>query len=345
VRRRVERREPDLRKRVPGEQPIPRSPGGRGGARAPGPRTAHSRAAPAPQSSPGSAFPLIDVSPGADMASGAACAPVKIGIIGGTGLDDPEILEGRTEKYVDTPFGKPSDALILGKIKNVDCVLLARHGRQHTIMPSKVNYQANIWALKEEGCTHVIVTTACGSLREEIQPGDMVIIDQFIDRPQTFYDGSHCSARGVCHIPMAEPFCPKTREVLIETAKKLGLRCHSKGTIVTIEGPRFSSRAESLVFRTWGADVINMTTVPEVVLAKEAGICYASIAMATDYDCWKEHEEAVSVDGVLKTMKENANKAKSLLLTTIPQIGSMEWSETLRNLKNMVQCSVLPPRH
>ncbi|GAB5579816.1 S-methyl-5'-thioadenosine phosphorylase isoform X3 [Prionailurus iriomotensis] len=242
-----------------------------------------------------------------------------IGIIGGTGLDDPEILEGRTEKYVDTPFGK------------------TWHGRQHSIMPSKVNYQANIWALKEEGCTHVIVTTACGSLREEIQPGDIVIIDQFIDRttirPQTFYDGSHSCARGVCHIPMAEPFCPKTREVLIETAKKLGLRCHSKGTMVTIEGPRFSSRAESFMFRTWGADVINMTTVPEVVLAKEAGICYASIAMATDYDCWKEHEEAVSVDRVLKTLKENANKAKSLLLTTIPQIGSMEWSETLQNLK------------
>nr|AAH18625.1 MTAP protein [Homo sapiens] len=115
------------------------------------------------------------------MASGTTTTAVKIGIIGGTGLDDPEILEGRTEKYVDTPFGKPSDALILGKIKNVDCILLARHGRQHTIMPSKVNYQANIWALKEEGCTHVIVTTACGSLREEIQPGDIVIIDQFID--------------------------------------------------------------------------------------------------------------------------------------------------------------------
>nr|XP_044997723.1 S-methyl-5'-thioadenosine phosphorylase isoform X2 [Jaculus jaculus] len=203
------------------------------------------------------------------MASGAASAAVKIGIIGGTGLDDPEILEGRTEKYVDTPFGKPSDALILGKIKNVDCVLLARHGRQHTIMPSKVNYQANIWALKEEGCTHVIVTTACGSLREEIQPGDIVIIDQFIDRtsrrPQTLYDGSHSCTRGVCHIPMAEPFCPKTREV--------------------------------------------------------------------------------SVDRVLKTLKENANKAKSLLLTTIPQIGSMEWSETLHNLKNMAQYSVLLPRH
>lgn len=284
-----------------------------------------------------------------DMSSGATPAAVKIGIIGGTGLDDPEILEGRTEKYVDTPFGKPSDALVLGKIKNVDCVLLARHGRQHTIMPSKVNYQANIWALKEEGCTHVVVTTACGSLKEEIQPGDIIIIDQFIDRTtrrlQTFYDGNHSCARGVCHIPMAEPFCPKTREVLIETAKKLGLRCHSKGTVITIEGPRFSSRAESIMFQTWGADVINMTTVPEVVLAKEAGICYASIAMATDYDCWKEHEEAVSVDRVLKTLKENANKAKSLLLTTIPQIGSMEWSETLHNMKKVAQFSVLLPRH
>ena len=149
------------------------------------------------------------------MDSGATPAAVKIGIIGGTGLDDPEILEGRTEKYVDTPFGKPSDALVLGKIKNVDCVLLARYGWQHTIMPSKVNYQVNIWALKEEGCTHVIVTTACGSLKEEIQPGDINIIDQFIDRTtrrlQTFYDGNHSCARGVCHIPMAEPFCPKTR--------------------------------------------------------------------------------------------------------------------------------------
>nr|XP_009942238.1 PREDICTED: S-methyl-5'-thioadenosine phosphorylase [Opisthocomus hoazin] len=261
----------------------------------------------------------------------------KVGIIGGTGLDDPDILEGRTEKYVDTPYGKPSDALILGKIKNVDCVLLARHGRHHTIMPSNVNYRANIWALKEENCSHVLVSTACGSLREEIQPGDLVIIDQFIDRTTkrhcTLYDGQHSTLSGVCHIPMAEPFCTKTREVLIETAKKLGLQCHSKGTMITIEGPRFSSRAESLMFRSWGADVINMTTVPEVILAKEAGMSYASIAMATDYDCWKEHEEAVSVDKVLKTLKGNANKATSILLTAIPQIASMEWTDTLQTLK------------
>lgn len=279
----------------------------------------------------------------------AAAQTVKVGIIGGSGLDDPDILEGRTEKYVDTPYGKPSDALILGKIKNVDCVLLARHRRQHTIAPTNINFRANIWALKEEGCTHVLATTACGSLREEIQPGDIVMIDQFIDRTtkrhQTFYDGSPACLPGVCHIPMAEPFCNKTREVLMEVAKKLGIKCHPKGTMVTIEGPRFSTRAESLMFRHWGADVINMSTVPEVVLAKEAGICYASVAMATDYDCWKEHEEAVSVDKVLKTLKENANKATSILLTAIPQIASMDWEETVHIMKNTVQCAVMFPKH
>ncbi|KAM6972462.1 uncharacterized protein FYW47_004609 [Aplochiton taeniatus] len=262
---------------------------------------------------------------------------IKIGIIGGSGLDDPDILEGRTERYVDTPYGKPSDALILGKIKNVECVLLARHGRQHTIMPTNVNYQANIWALREEGCTHVLVTTACGSLREEIQPGDIVIIDQFIDRTtkraQTLFDGQPTSPPGVCHIPMADPFCAKTREVLVEVARTLGIKCHTRGTMITIEGPRFSSRAESLMYRQCGADVINMSTVPEVVLAKEAGLCYASIAMATDYDCWKEHEEVVCVDNVLKTMKENSNKASSLLLTVIPQICQMDWTATIKALK------------
>ncbi|XP_053274753.1 S-methyl-5'-thioadenosine phosphorylase [Pleuronectes platessa] len=279
----------------------------------------------------------------------ASTAPIKIGIIGGSGLNDPDILEGRTERYVDTPYGKPSDALILGKIKNVECVLLARHGRQHTIMPSNVNYQANIWALREEGCTHLLVTTACGSLREEIQPGDIVIIDQFIDRTtkrsQTLYDGQATSPPGVCHIPMAEPFCNRTREVLVEVARSLGVKCHVRGTMLTIEGPRFSSRAESLMFRQWGADVINMTTVPEVVLAKEAGMCYASIAMATDYDCWKEHEEAVCVDNVMKTMKENANKASSILLTAIPQISQLDWSQTMKTLKSMAQSSVMLPKH
>ncbi|KAL7988657.1 hypothetical protein Chor_007576, partial [Crotalus horridus] len=223
------------------------------------------------------------------MAAAAVCSAVKIGIIGGTGLDDPEILEGRAEKYIDTPYGKPSDALISGKIKNVDCVLLSRHGRHHSIMPTNINFRANMWALKEEGCTHLLVTTACGSLREEIQPGDLVIIDQFIDREQNVSDKSILVRFPSSSAMFAEK--ESTTRVLLDVAKKLGIKCHSKGTVITVEGPRFSSRAESLMFRSWGADVINMTTVPEVILAKEAGICYASIAMATDYDCWKEHEE------------------------------------------------------
>eukprot|EP00064_Thunnus_orientalis_P004699 superscaffoldBa00000435_g4711 len=164
-------------------------------------------------------------------------------------------------------------------------------------------------------------------------------------RAQTLYDGRHTSPPGVSHIPMAEPFCNRTREVLVEVARSLGVKCHVRGTMLSIEGPRFSSRAESLMFRQWGADVINMTTVPEVVLAKEAGLCYASIAMATDYDCWKEHEEAVCVDNVMKTMKENANKASSILLTAIPQISQMDWAQTIKTLKSMAQSSVMLPKH
>lgn len=280
---------------------------------------------------------------------GINMASVKIGIIGGSGLDDMDILEEKCEKHVDTPFGKPSDVLVVGKIKNVNCVLLARHGRGHSIMPTNVNYQANIWALKNEGCTHIIAATACGSLKEDIQPGDIVIIDQFIDRTtkrhQTFYGGNPTNPVGVCHISMADPFCKRSREVLIDVVKKLGIKHHTKGTIVTIEGPRFSSRAESLMFRQWGGDVINMTTVPEVVLAKEAGISYVSIAMATDYDCWKESGDVVTVEMVLKVMKENANKALQIIIAAVAQIASMDWQESIKNLKASQEASVMLPPH
>ena len=158
-------------------------------------------------------------------------------------------------------------------------------------MPSLINYRANIEALRLQGCTHIIATTACGSLQESIHPGDIVILDQFIDRTYkretTFYDGKKQSPKGICHIQMDQPFCVKTRSLLIQAAKNLGLKCHEKGTTVTIEGPRFSSKAESIMFRMWSCDVVNMTTVPEVCLAKEAGMCYASIGLPTDYDCWK----------------------------------------------------------
>lgn len=244
---------------------------------------------------------------------------IKIGIIGGSGLDDPKILTEAKEIDADTPFGKPSSPLTIGKISGVDVVILARHGRKHSIMPSNVPFQANIHALKEQGCTHIIATTACGSLREEIKPGDFVFVDQFIDRTtkrkSTFYEKDR-----VCHIPTAEPFCEKLRAILAETAGKLNFSYHAKGTIITIEGPRFSTKAESHLFRSWNADVINMSTVPEAVLAREAGICYSAIAMSTDYDCWRESEEAVTWEMIVSTMKKNSDNVKKLIVGAIPKI-------------------------
>ncbi|MDP3765260.1 MAG: S-methyl-5'-thioadenosine phosphorylase [Nanoarchaeota archaeon] len=248
---------------------------------------------------------------------------VKIGIIGGSGLEDPKILKDSKEITVTTRFGNPSSTLITGKISNVNVVIIPRHGKKHTIMPSNVNYRANIMALKEQGCTHIIATTACGSLREEIKPGHFVFCDQFIDRTtkraSTFYDVDK-----VCHIPMAEPFCKKLRKILAETATEMGLEHHKKGTVITIEGPRFSTKAESHMYRQWNADVINMSTVPEVVLAREAGICYAIVAMSTDWDVWKEHGKGVNIGMVLQIMKQNAENVKKLLVEIIPKIKYLD---------------------
>lgn len=270
---------------------------------------------------------------------------VKIGIIGGSGFYKLEALENAVEKKVTTPFGEPSDALLVGKIFGVDCVVLARHNRNHGIMPTSINYRANIWALKEEGCTHVIVSTACGSLQEEIAPGDLVILDQFIDRTtkraQTFYDGSYDKLPGICHMPVADPFCPHTRSCLIDAAKEMGLAVHPTGTCITIEGPRFSSRAESLLFKSWGAHVINMTTVPEVILAKEAGLCYAAIAMATDYDCWHPHNEHVNVELALKTFRENVQKVLQVLCVSIPMIAKRDWTPVLQDMKATIKNNVM----
>ena len=244
---------------------------------------------------------------------------VKVGIIGGTGLDDPGILDNVSEKEVQTPYGKPSSALTMGSIGETDIVLLARHGRDHSIYPTGVNYRANVFALKQEGCTHVIATTAVGSLREEIAPGDIVFVDQFIDftkqRILTFNDGNE-----VIHTSMADPFCENLRLLLIETAKELDLSHHAKGTVITIEGPRFSTRAESHMFRVFGADVINMSTVPEVILAREQGMCYQTIAMSTDYDCWKENEAPVTWEMILSIMNNTAENVKRLILNTLPKI-------------------------
>ena len=246
----------------------------------------------------------------------------RIGIIGGSGLDNPDILQQPSDRSVTTPYGEPSSPLRSGVIGGVPVILLARHGREHTIPPSQVNYRANIHALREAGCTHILASTAVGSLREEIGRGDFVILDQFIDftrqRRMTFHEtfAPHAPA----HTPMADPFAEPLRQMLIATCRELGIRHHPRGTVVTIEGPRFSTRAESRMFRLWGADVINMSVATEAILASEAGIPYAAVAMSTDYDCWKTDEAPVCWDAIVEVFHSNAKKMTDLLCRAIPCI-------------------------
>lgn len=248
---------------------------------------------------------------------------LKIGIIGGSGLDDPKIMQNAQEVEVDTPYGKPSSAITQGKIYGVDVCILARHGKKHEFPPTHVNNRANIYALKKLGCTHILATTAVGSLKQEIGRGDFVVLDQFIDftrhRDITFYDDFK---EGVEHVSLADPFSEVLRKKFIQSCKDLNIKHHSKGTVVTIEGPRFSTRAESNMFRQWGADVINMSIAPEATLAREAGIEYAAVAMSTDYDCWKTDEKPVSWDDILKIFADNSEKMKKLLLRTIERLSS-----------------------
>ncbi|MBI5740431.1 MAG: S-methyl-5'-thioadenosine phosphorylase [Nitrospirae bacterium] len=248
---------------------------------------------------------------------------VKAGIIGGSGLDDPKILRNAKEIVVDTPYGRPTSALTCGTIEGVDVVIIARHGKDHSIYPTKVNFRANIWALKEQGCTHIVASTAVGSLRQEIAPGHLVFPGQFIDhttkRNVTFFDEDV-----VVHTPMAEPFCQNLIDLLASSAGELGLAHHKNRTVITIEGPRFSTKAESHMFRSWNADVINMSTVPEVVLAREKKMHYAAIAMSTDYDCWHEEEEPVTWEMILSTMKKNADNVINLFLNVIPKLRAYD---------------------
>jgi len=245
----------------------------------------------------------------------------KIGIIGGSGLDNPKILKHASEIEAETPYGAPTSVLTCGEIKGVEVVIIARHGKNHSIFPSKVNFRANIWALKEQGCSHILATTAVGSLREEIKPGHLVFPNQFIDhtkkRELTFFDEDV-----VVHTPMAEPFCSNLIELCSLSAQRMKIPFHKNKTVITIEGPRFSTRAESHMFRSWNADVINMSTVPEVNLAREKKIHYATIAMSTDYDCWREGEESVTWEIIMQIMQKNADHVIKLFLEVIPKIGN-----------------------
>ncbi|MDR1388622.1 MAG: S-methyl-5'-thioadenosine phosphorylase [Treponema sp.] len=246
----------------------------------------------------------------------------KIGIIGGSGLDNPAIFSNPRDKTISTPYGEPSSALKCGTIDGVEVILLARHGREHTIPPSQVNFRANIWALKSEGCTHILATTAVGSLREEIKRGDLVIIDQFIDftkqRRMTFYE--RFEPHKPVHCAMAEPFDKTLRSLFVGQCKALDFPFHDKGTVVTIEGPRFSTRAESHMFRTLGADIINMSIATEAALANEAGIPYGAVAMSTDFDSWKQDEESVTWEAIAKVFADNAARVTTLLAKVIPLI-------------------------
>jgi 5'-methylthioadenosine phosphorylase len=251
------------------------------------------------------------------------------------------------ELDVDTIFGKPSDKLICGKIKNIDCVLLSRHDRNHTTNPSNVNYRANMLALKNAGCNVILVTTACGSLNENYKPGDLAIIDDFIDRTskreQTFYDGTRAEFKRISHMPCYPAFSPQLRKLLVEACERVGIDgWHRTGTMMTIEGPRFSSRAESRMYQQWGAHTINMTTCPEAVLAKELGLPYAAIAIVTDYDCWRENShEHVDVESVLRTFKNSLSKVTSLILNVIPKIAEFNWQPVLEENQNVVNSSIL----
>jgi 5'-methylthioadenosine phosphorylase len=245
--------------------------------------------------------------------------PIRIGVIGGSGLYQMEGLEDVREIRVTTPFGDPSDALIAGRIDGVPVVFLPRHGRGHIHTPTEVPYRANIHALKQLGVEKILSISACGSLRENLHPGDIVVPDQLFDftknRPGSFFGEGL-----VAHVSVAEPFCPVLSALLFDAVAAAGGTVHRGGTLITIEGPRFSTKGESLVYRKWGMDVIGMTASPEVFLAREAGICYATMAHITDYDVWHESEEPVTVEMVIQVLHHNVGLAQQSIRLLVPHL-------------------------
>jgi 5'-methylthioadenosine phosphorylase len=255
----------------------------------------------------------------------------EIGIIGGTGLYDPKLLKNVEEITLDTPYGAPSDSITIGELAGKCVAFLPRHGKKHSIRPTDINSRANIFALKKLGVQRVLAPSTVGSLREEYKPGDIVFVDQFIDRT-TRREQSFYTEKQVCHISVAEPMCPEVRRTLIAAAKDIGTSAHSTGTYVCIEGPRFSTKAESKMFRNWGADVVGMTLVPECVLAREAELCYATIATVTDYDVWKDHP--VCVDDIVKTMRVNIENVKRIIVEAIARLPKERSCECKNALKS-----------
>ncbi len=257
---------------------------------------------------------------------------IDLAFIGGSGLYKVPGIKSIKWIKVKTNFGTPSSEICVGKINNTRVAFLPRHGKDHNISPSKINYRANIEALKILRSKNIVSLSAVGSLRNDYAPGDFVLVNQFIDktydRKKTFFDDDL-----VVHIPMAEPICLKLKNRVNQTLKMLKIKFHSNGTYICIEGPQFSSKAESELYRSWGCDVIGMTNMPEAKLALEAGICYASVAMVTDYDCWHSDHDDVTVDQIIKTLKDNSEKAQKLILE-LSKGKSFECEEKIKNLSN-----------
>jgi 5'-methylthioadenosine phosphorylase len=254
-----------------------------------------------------------------------------LGVIGGSGLYEIEGLTGVEDVRVETPFGPPSDAIVRGRLGETTLLFLPRHGRGHRLAPHEIPYRANVCALKKLGATHLVSVSAVGSMREAIAPGDFVVVDQLVDltkrRPSTFFDDGI-----VGHVGFADPVCERLSAALAGAAEKAGARVHRGGTYVCIEGPQFSSRAESLLYRSWGVSVIGMTALPEAKLAREAELPYALLALATDYDCWHESEEDVTVEAVLAVMKRNvtaARRAVGELAGSLPDPSTSRASKAL----------------
>jgi 5'-methylthioadenosine phosphorylase len=259
----------------------------------------------------------------------------KIGVIGGSALYSIEELTDIKELDIDTPFGKPSDRIAVGKVSGVEVAFLPRHGKGHHLSPTEVPYRANIYALKSLGVEHIISVTAVGSLREEIKPGDLIIPDQLIDRTRnrvnSFFDGGI-----VAHVIFAEPFCPVLSKTLYETAREVDITVHQGGTYVIMEGPAFSTRAESHLYRSWGASLIGMTALPEAKLAREAEICYATIAGVTDYDCWQEACAPIPIDTILETQRSQTRKIREIITLAVGRIPDTRHCECATALKTAI---------
>ena len=265
-----------------------------------------------------------------------------LGIIGGSGLYDIDGIINKKWVKVNSIFGEPSDEILFAELDGLEIRFLPRHGRGHLLTPSNINYKANIEALKQIGVTEIISISAVGSLREDYVPGDFVLVDQFVDkthsRESTFFQKGL-----VAHVSMAHPVCSRNGKHILESAKHESIKIHKKGTYLVMEGPQFSTKAESEIYRKWECDVIGMTNMPEAKLAREAEICYTSVAMVTDFDCWHPNHENVTVDAIIKVLTENATNAKKLIKSFVPFIINDKYSETCTCKKALDNAIITSP--